>query len=68
MTRLTATGTQEGELLGMPPSHRKVTSTVIVVHRLRGGKIAEARIFWDALAFLRETGALEGLRPATGGV
>jgi steroid delta-isomerase-like uncharacterized protein len=63
VTRLKVTGTLEGGLFGLPPSHRKTTSETIVLQRLRDGKIVESRVYWDAFGLLRDSGALEKLQP-----
>jgi len=39
--RWTATGTHEGDQLGVPPSHRKVTLTGIDIVRVADGRIVE---------------------------
>jgi steroid delta-isomerase-like uncharacterized protein len=39
--RFTHTGTQQGELFGVPASNRAVTVRAIEIYRLSGGKIAE---------------------------
>jgi steroid delta-isomerase-like uncharacterized protein len=64
VTRLLAGGTHEGELLGVPATHKKATVPVVVFHRFRDGKVADAWIIWDALGFMREVGALEALKAA----
>jgi steroid delta-isomerase-like uncharacterized protein len=57
VTRLSATGTHEGELLGIPATHTKTTLPVIVFHRFENGRIASAFVYWDVFGFLRATGA-----------
>lgn len=66
VTRLSGTGTHEGELLGVSPTHTKATVPVIVFHKFEDGKIASAFVFWDAFSFLRATGAFApaGMKPA----
>ena len=66
VTRLSATGTHEGELLGVPATHTKATVPVIVFHKFEDGKIASASVYWDAFSFLRATGAFApaGMKPA----
>lgn len=58
VSRLTATGTHEGELLGVPATHAKVTVSAVVFHRFEDGRIASALVLWDAFGFLRAAGAL----------
>jgi len=42
VTRFVAHSTHDrGDLMGVPPSGREMTNTVVVIHRIVGGKIAE---------------------------
>lgn len=56
---LTATGTHEGVLLGLPPTHERASVTAIVTLRFKNGKIIEATTLWDALTFMRTVGVGE---------
>ena len=57
VVRWTTSGTQQGELLGVPPTGKCVTLTGISILRVAGEQIAEEWTTWDALAVLRELGA-----------
>lgn len=59
VTRMSVTGTHEGEFLGLPPTHTKASLPCIVIQRFAGDKIAEAFGLWDALGFMRAAGAAE---------
>ena len=48
--RVTSRGTHQGEFQGIPPAHRPVEFTGIVIYRVSGRKIAET---WGELDFLR---------------
>ena len=48
--RVTSRGTHQGEFQGIPPAHRRVEFTAIVIYRVSGRKIAET---WGELDFLR---------------
>lgn len=65
VTRLTGTGTHEGDFLGFPPTHRKVTADVVSFNKIENGKIVMSRVMWDTFAFFRDTGLLEKMRSAT---
>jgi len=54
VTRYTATGTQKDELMGIPPTERRVTVTGINITRLDGGKIVEGWTNFDALGMLQQ--------------
>lgn len=41
MCRFTASGTQQGEFMGIPPKGRRFTITEIRIYRIAGGKIVE---------------------------
>ncbi len=56
--RLTGTGTQDGELMGIPPSHKKATLSANFVVRFKDGKIHEAWVEWDRLSLLQQLGVL----------
>ena len=56
VTRWTATGTHQGELMGIPATNRKVTVTGLAMNRLAGGKIVEAWNEFDTSSMLAQLG------------
>jgi predicted ester cyclase len=54
----TATGTHQGELMGIAPTGRSVTITGIGVDRISGGQIVESWGNYDALGMLAQLGAI----------
>lgn len=56
VTRFRATGTQKGELMGIPASNRKGTVEGITIGRFVGGKLAESHSQWDVLGMLKNIG------------
>ncbi len=56
VTRLTITGTQEGEYDGQPPSGRRVEVDEVDLFEVRDGRIRGYRIVWDELGFRRQLG------------
>ena len=58
VTRWSATGTHEGEIMGFEPTGTKSTITGIGIDRIEDGKIVEAWTNWDTLAMMRQIGAL----------
>lgn len=58
VTRLTAQGTHERDLPGIPRTGNRLTMTATVIHRIEGGKLAEKWSDKDVLGFLRQLGAL----------
>jgi steroid delta-isomerase-like uncharacterized protein len=56
--RLTAVGTQRGELLGLPPTGKTVRIAVMEMYRIADGRIAEQWVVMDALGLLKQLGAL----------
>jgi predicted ester cyclase len=58
ITRWTATGTQEGELMGLAPSHKRVTVTGITIDRFEGGKVVESWSNWDTMGMMQQLGAV----------
>lgn len=57
--RWTATGTHQGELMGIPPTGRKISSSGITIARIEDEKLSEVWVNWDALGMLQKLGALE---------
>jgi steroid delta-isomerase-like uncharacterized protein len=54
----TATGTHQGDLMGIAPTGRSVTVSGIGVNRISGGQIVESWANYDALGMLAQLGAL----------
>jgi len=58
ITRWTATGTNEGELMGMPATGKQVTTAGININRISGGKLVEGWGLFDQLGLLQQIGAV----------
>jgi steroid delta-isomerase-like uncharacterized protein len=58
MVRWTASGTQKGELMGIPPSGKQQATTGIDILRFEGGKIVEHWQEADRLGLLQQLGAI----------
>ena len=56
--RWTITGTQNGEVMGVPPSGNPVEVTGIIISRFESGLWVEDYVSWDVLGFLQQIGAL----------
>lgn len=56
VTRLTASGVQEGDLPGIPATGKPMTATVI--HRIENGKLAEKWSDKDVLGMLQQLGVI----------
>lgn len=54
--RFTATGTQQGEVMGVAPTGREISLPGINIFRLRDGRIVERWGRLDELAFLKQLG------------
>ncbi len=54
----TATGTHQGELMGIAPTGRSVSVTGIGIDRVSGGQIVESWANYDALGMLAQLGAI----------
>jgi predicted ester cyclase len=54
--RVTWTGTHKGEIMGIPPTNKKVTFSLITISRIAGGKIVEDHGQFDALGLMRQLG------------
>jgi predicted ester cyclase len=56
MTRLSAYGTQTGELFGIPPTGKQISMTGIAIHRISNGKIVEHWSELDNLGLMQQLG------------
>ncbi len=57
VTRWTARGTNDGELMGTPPTHRKVEITGMSIDRFdASGKLVETWDQWDYVGFMQQLG------------
>lgn len=53
-------GTHLGDLLGIPPSGRRVTWGGITICRIEGGRVVDERGEENGLGLLRQIGAMPG--------
>jgi predicted ester cyclase len=60
VSHIVGRGVHEGELLGIPATHKEVETEGIVIHRVRDGKIVEYWSVSDAARVLQQVGALPG--------
>ena len=58
MTRVSAYGTQTGELFGIPPTGKHVRATGITIHRIANGKIVEHWSEVDNLGVMQQLGVV----------
>jgi len=58
VTRWSATGTHRGELMGVPPTGKRLSMTGIVISRCAGGRIVEEVEELDALCMMQQVGAI----------
>lgn len=58
VTRLSACGTQTGELFGIPPTDKQVSMMAIAIHRIANGKIVEHWSELDNLAMMQQLGVV----------
>ena len=62
VTRLTGTGTHQGELMGIPPTGLQATATAIATVRIAQGKIHQSWSSWDALGLMQQLGVMPPTR------
>ena len=58
VTPLTFRGTHTGNLMGIPPSGKRVEMRGINLHRVSGDKIVEAETVVDMMAMMQQIGAV----------
>ena len=56
--RFTIRGTHRGELMGIPPTDKQVTTTGIQIVRVAGSRIVEDWVNFDALGMLQQLGVI----------
>jgi steroid delta-isomerase-like uncharacterized protein len=56
--RWTARGSHRGELRGIAPTGKEITTTGITIFRIADGRIAEEWVNWDTLGLLQQLGAI----------
>lgn len=66
LIRWTMSGTQQGELQGIPPTGKRVTVTGFDLFRVSGGKITDLWQEVDQLSMLQQLGALPAPDQAAG--
>lgn len=54
----TATGTHEGEIMGVAPTGTELEVEGIFVYRVEDGRLSEGTDLWDAFGLLRQIGAV----------
>lgn len=57
-TRITARGTHQGSLMGIPPTGKQITVTGLYIVRYANGKAEESWLNFDALGLLQQIGAV----------
>ena len=58
VTRVTAKGTQGGEFIGIPATHRPVAFEICFVSEIRNGLIVHSWAYWDGVTMLRQPGMM----------
>ena len=56
--RITATGTQRGDLPGIPATGKRATVTGVITTRFKDGKVAEGWSLFDQLGMLQQLGVV----------
>ena len=64
VTRWTAMGTNDGELMGMSPTGKSVKIEGIGIDRIADGKVVESWGCWDTLGMMQQLGAVPEAQPA----
>jgi len=64
VTRMTAYGSHEGDLPGIPRTGNKLEMTATVIHRIEDGKLAEKWSGKDELGFLQQLGVIPSFAQA----
>lgn len=57
VTRWSARGTHDGDLMGIAPTGRTAAVTGITIQRLKDGRVVEGWTSWDLMGLLQQLGA-----------
>lgn len=57
--RWSSSGTHRGELQGIAPTGKAITSSGISISLIANGKIIEERVNWDNFGLMKQLGAIE---------
>jgi steroid delta-isomerase-like uncharacterized protein len=60
VTRYTATGTHNGELMGFQPTRRRAEIHGCTVVEVRNNKASRSWVYWDTGSLLRQLGVMPG--------
>jgi steroid delta-isomerase-like uncharacterized protein len=67
VTVWSASGTHQGELMGIPPTGKRTQTSGITIDRIKDGKIVETLTHWDNLGLLQQLGVVPAVgAPAQG--
>jgi steroid delta-isomerase-like uncharacterized protein len=61
----TGSGTHKGELMGVPPTNKKVSLPMCEVVELRDGKIYRVREYYDTMHLMTQLGVMKAPAPAS---
>jgi steroid delta-isomerase-like uncharacterized protein len=65
-TRWSSEGTNDGELMGMPPTHKHIRVTGLSMDKVQDGKIVESWNQWDNAGMMQQLGIGEPAAAAAG--
>ena len=63
-TRWSASGTHQGNLMGMAPTGKQATVTGITIDRIVDGRFVESWTNWDTLGLMQQLGVIPALATA----
>jgi len=58
VVRMTFSGTHKGEIMGIPPTNKKMTMWAIIIYRVVGGKFVEGWERGDTLGLMQQLGVV----------
>jgi predicted ester cyclase len=59
VTRWTARGTHQGELLGRAPTRNTIVFSGINIYRIAAGRLAESHVNWDVIGIAHQVGLID---------
>jgi len=65
-TRWTSTGTNDGEIMGMPATGKSVSVTGLTIDKIQDGKVVESWNEWDNAGLMQQLGLAETAAAAAG--
>lgn len=63
VSQMTVSGTHMGDMMGLPPTNKRMTINGVSIWLVGEGKLVEEWVSWDTMAMMRQLGAIPDAPP-----